>query len=66
MEEGYFESESERKLRLEKNIRENKIFENYIKNSDSQFARKIKTCFKNTSEFLRQYADTINHYILKM
>lgn len=58
MEEGYFESKSERKLCLEKNIREMKIFENYIKNSDTQFARKIKTCFKNTREFLRQYAHT--------
>ena len=55
MEENCFESASECKLRLHKNKREEKIFENYINKSDAWFARKVKTCFKDTREFLRQY-----------
>lgn len=58
MEENYFESASERKLRFEKNKRKEKIFENYIKKSDAWFARKVKNCFKDTRAFLRQY----NHH----
>ena len=58
MEENYFESASERILHLHKNKRDEKIFENYINKSDAWFARKVKTCFKDTREFLRQY----NHH----
>ena len=57
MEENYFESASERKLRFERKRKE-KIFENYIKKSDAWFARKVKNCFKDTRAFLRQY----NHH----
>lgn len=57
MEENYFESASERKLRFERKRKE-KIFENYIKKSDAWFARKVKNYFKDTRAFLRQY----NHH----